>query len=152
MDTSFAAYLERVRLHRAELGESLSTLRTVLDGPDDERWCDRARAALAELRHDLDAHVEVTEAPDGLYDAIREDAARLAGPLAALQGEHPGLIELADVALAALDGEPGRADSIGDRAAVRGQVQALVIQLTHHHERGAELMHEAYAVDLGGDG
>ena len=73
MDPEFAAYLERVRSHRAELGESMAALDAALALPVGlgPLWRRRVRAALTELAHDLRDHRAVTEEPGGLYaDAV----------------------------------------------------------------------------------
>ena len=51
MDPEFAAYLERVRSHRAELGESMAALDAALALPVGlgSLWRRRVRAALTEL-------------------------------------------------------------------------------------------------------
>ncbi len=148
MDHDLAAYLENVRLRRAELGDSMQALEGVL-GEDhgDPRWVERVEAALMEVRHDLDDHVEVTERPDGLYDSVREDAPRLAGPLRQLQQEHPELLELTDVALnRALAG-----DAV-DRVRLGDEVREVLRRLGHHRQKGADLIFEAYQMDVGGTG
>ena len=99
-----------------------------------------------EVRDDLHEHIEVTEAPGGLYDSLREEAARLAGPLRHLQAEHPDLVRLADELVETL-GQPA-----ADRAAGTVLVKELLRRLSHHRQRGGDLIFEAYEVDVGGTG
>ena len=148
MDADIAMYLEKVKERRSELGESMAALQGVLDAPagDDGHWRELARAAAAEVRDDLHEHIEVTEAPGGLYDSLREEAARLAGPLRHLQAEHPDLVRLADELVETL-GQPA-----ADRAAGTVLVKELLRRLSHHRQRGGDLIFEAYEVDVGGTG
>lgn len=99
------------------------------------------------MRTDLAEHIEVTEASGGLYDSLRAEAARLAGPLRQLQAEHPDLVALADELIAVLD-----RPAADDRAAAPALVKELLRRLSHHRQRGGDLIFEAYQVDVGGTG
>lgn len=142
-------YLQQVRLRRSELGESMSALEALLADTDTEpvHWSEAFRSALRKVHEDLEIHVAVTERPGGLYDSLRDEAARLAGTLRRLQGEHPGLLATTDELLAQVaDG------ATVDPAAVREPVKDLLRRLGHHRQRGADLIFEAYEVDVGGVG
>ncbi len=145
-------YLEQVRLRRAELGESMGALEGVLKESvaDLAHWQERLRAALLEMHHDLVTHIEVTERPGGLYDSLREEAARLAGTLRRLQGEHPGLLAATDDLLARV--AEGTEFAAGELTDVTAQVKDLLRRLGHHRQRGADLIFEAYQLDVGGLG
>jgi hypothetical protein len=133
MDTTTSSReLEAVRVRRAELREVLDAFQRCLATPDD-----RLPAALDRLAAEFALHVEVTEGPDGLHQAILAGDLRLANQVEALAAEHG---EIADqiVALAA------------DPEQLRAQGAALAAKIVRHRERGAELIYEAYEVDLGG--
>jgi hypothetical protein len=149
MDADLAVYLDKVKERRSELGESMAALQAVLDqSPDDmQHWLATARAAATQVRADLADHIEVTEAAGGLYDSLRAEAARLAGPLRQLQAEHPDLAALADELIAVLAHEQE-----ADRAAAPALVKELLRRLSHHRQRGGDLIFEAYQVDVGGTG
>lgn len=144
-----AAYLEQVRLRRAELGESMLAVEQLMaeSADSDSDWTARLHPALTRLREDFQVHIEVTEQPGGLYDSLREDAARLAGALRKLQDEHPGLADLIDALLARLSGDPSLV-----RADVTAEAKELLRRLGHHRQRGADLIFEAYQLDVGGAG
>ena len=151
MDPEFAAYLDRVRSHRAELGESMAALDAALALPVGlgVLWRRRVRAALTELAHDLRDHRAVTEEPGGLYADAVARAPRLAS-LAKLQmDEHLDFIEVVERLL----GE--REAGLRDPAAVASHREAatdLVGRIVRHRQRGADLIYEAYEVDIGGSG
>ncbi len=151
MDAEFTAYLDRVRAHRAELGESMAALDAALLAPvglGGERWRERVEAALAELSHDFADHVELTEAEGGLYADIKERAPRLSAKVQTLLDEHD---EIADAAAALLDGVQQAAPD-SDVSALRDEITDLTRRIAKHRQRGSDLVYEAYVVDLGGLG
>ena len=151
MDQTYAAYLERVRSQRAELGESMSALRAALDLPAGlgATWRGRVRAALTELAHDLRDHVELTESAGGFYDDILAKAPRLGHAVEEQKGEHAALLAEVERLLAERDeGMPG-ADAV---TAHREAATRLLEHLVRHRQRGSDLTYEAYEVDLGGMG
>ena len=150
MDVEFATYLERVRAHRAELRESVAAVDEALASPIARggAWRERVRAALAELSHDFRDHVELTERPGGLYDSVRHGAPRLSGAVERLTGEHSRYAEAIGGYLAVLE----HGGTIGDLPAFREEVTTLMGQLVRHRQKGADLVYEAFEMDLGGSG
>ena len=150
MDTEFTTYLDRVRAHRAELRESLQAVEEALAHPiaRGADWSGRLKAALAELDHDFAGHVELTEGEGGLYDRITKAAPRLSTTIKRLVDEHVRFNETIDGFIRALD--DGSAP--GDLAPFREEVTDLVGKLVRHRQKGADLIYEAYEVDLGGSG
>ena len=151
MDPEFAAYLDRVRAHRAELGESMAALDAALALPIGlgPLWRRRVRAALTELEHDLRDHRAITEEPGGLYADAVARAPRLAS-LAKLQMEdHLDFIEAVQRLLGERDEGLRSPDAV---AAHREAATELVGRIIRHRQRGADLIYEAYEVDIGGQG
>lgn len=148
MDSTFAAYLDKVRAHRAELRESVAAVDTALASPVARggAWRERVRAALAELSHDFDDHIDLTEAPGGLYDNVRAGQPRLASAVARLTGEHATYREAIGGYLAVLE----HGGTMADLPAFREEVGQLVGRLVRHRRQGGDLVHEAFLVDLGG--
>lgn len=123
--------LEAVRRRRAEMHEALTAVTQALEsGLDLDRAVDRLAGEFA-------LHVEVTEGPRGLHQAILAEDLRLANQVAALTDEHAMIA--ADLAALVAEDPP-------DVAAVRSAVDRLV----RHRQRGADLVYEAFATDLGG--
>lgn len=135
-----------LRARRAELRDSMSALELALAAPlaDPGRWLERVRAALVELEGDLRAHVDITEGPEGLHRDVTDVAPRLAGPARQLAAEHAVAGRLIDDLLAPPAPEPHP-----DR--VREQANELLALLVRHRQRGADLVYEAYQVDVGGE-
>jgi septation ring formation regulator EzrA len=148
MDTAFAEYLSRVRSERAELGQSMAALESALAEPEDADVSRRrVRAALTELAHDLRVHVELSESSQGIYAELRSTAPRLSTRVDAQLAEHPEMLAEVDRLLAERDDGLSGDEAVAEH---RAAVTALLQTLTRHRRRSADLLHEAWDVDLGG--
>ena len=79
--TTRKAELEAVRIRRAELRESMTHLEYALAAPAGAQaagWGERVHAVLIEMADDFAEHVDVTEGPGGLHQAILSGDLRLA--------------------------------------------------------------------------
>lgn len=143
------AELHAVRVRRAELRETLNLLEAALAAPARGRaviWGEAVHASLVMLADDFGAHIEVTEGPGGLHQAILEGAVRLTNAVDALTAEHSGIAtELA--ALVADSAAPVTPDDVDD---LRVRATRLLGQLVRHRQQGADLIYEAYETDIGG--
>ena len=150
MDDQLTAYLDRVRAHRAELRDSVAAVDEALASPlaRGGAWRERVRAALAELAHDFRDHVELTEGPGGLYESVSRDSPRLAGQVRRLTREHQRYREDIDAYLAVLE----HGGTMADLPVFREEVTTLMGQLVRHRQKGADLIYEAFEVDLGVSG
>lgn len=149
MDADFASYLERVRAHRAELRDSVAAVDDALASPiSGPEWRDRVRTALTELAHDFRTHIDLTEGEGGLYADVRASSPRLSGRVRRLTDEHVRYSGHISSLLARLDGA-GPVDDLQD---FREEVTALMGQMVRHRQTGADLVFEAYEVDIGGSG
>ena len=144
-----AVLLDELRRRRAELRESMGALETALASPgsDHVHWTGRVHVALVELSADLRLHVEVTEEPGGLYTELREAAPRLTGAVDALCAEHARLRQGLDDLLMLLDGP----NPVIVTEAVRQGGTRLLSEFSRHRQRGADLVYEAFEVDVGGE-
>jgi hemerythrin HHE cation binding domain-containing protein len=148
--TTDQALLDDLRRHRAELRESMGALEDVLAAPatsDWVRWGSRAQAALMELAGDFKAHVEITEGPHGLYQDLRQNSPRLSQAVTRLTQEHVMIgsqLEslLTKATTVATPEEVNRVRELGT---------ALLGRLVRHRQAGADLVYEAYEVDIGGE-
>ena len=143
------AELDAVRLRRAELRESINELEAALAAPAKGRdvvWGEVVHGCLTTLADDFGAHIEVTEGPDGLHQAILAADLRLANAVHALTAEHATIAEEI-AALVADSAAPVTPDDVED---VRERGTRLLGHLVRHRQRGADLIYEAYATDIGG--
>jgi hypothetical protein len=144
-DLSVPVQVERARVRRIELHDAMTSMETELARPSgSETWHDNVETALTELSAALDAHIQDVEGVEGLLVRVVDEAPQLAGEIAELTKEHLQLSTARYRALATLR-QPGRPDP----AVVRRRVTTLLGRLALHRQRGAELVYDAYSVDIG---
>jgi hypothetical protein len=141
--------LDAVRIRRAELRETLNLIEAALAAAARGRavvWGEAVHASLVMIADDFGTHVEVTEGPDGLHQAILAGDLRLANAVEALTAEHGQMAE--EIATLVADSRaPVTPDDVDD---LRERATRLLGHLVRHRQRGADLIYEAYGTDIGG--
>jgi hypothetical protein len=140
--------LEVAARRRRELREALVAFEGALASPMGDRvtWHAEATDALVSLGHAFEDHVAATEASGGLYDEVRETAPHLRTKANRLRAEHPAITAALIEATARLAVPP--ADE-ADADVVRDELQRLMGQIVRHRQHGADLVWDAYAIDIG---
>lgn len=142
--------LEEVRRRRSELRDAMAALELALSGPaaagHTSPWLTRVHDALVDLAGDLRHHVALTEGPNGLYRDLLRTAPRLSGPVDNLTREHAEINQRLEAVLA-LVSTPG---ATADVEEIRVLGTSLLGRIVRHRQRGADLVYEAYEVDVGG--
>jgi len=145
--------LDDVRLRRAGLKAALSGLELALAAPFANRvdWVTHVREALDSVHEVWTRHIVETEAPGAFLDDLVTESPRLSKPTSRLRREH------SDILATIVAGEqrltaPPEADAgyVVWAEDLRVEMTALLAALARHRQRGADLVYEAYAVDLGG--
>jgi hypothetical protein len=146
--------LDAARRRRQTLHEALVQLEQGISSPAAGRvpdWSGAVTKEMVSLRDAFDQHVIVTEKPGGLYEEIMERAPRLDGKLRRLHAEHPSITERIAAALTRLEaGEVGDEGSPWPIDRARDDLQRLLGSIVRHRQSGADLVWEAYNVDIGG--
>ena len=144
-----AAKGQRLSLRRAIAG--LEEALAVTDDPDGLGGPDglpaRLGPVLEQLREVFAVHVEVTEAPGGLYQEIMENSPRLANRVTRFRREHAEITDGISHAIA----ESSTAPDPEAVQALRDHTVRLFADLVRHRKRGLDLVYEAYHVDIGGE-
>ena len=136
---------------RADLHHALVGVEAAISSPAVARendWTKDVAVALRDLREALLEHIEVTERETGLYAEICQRAPRLSNKIEALRDEHP---EIRDATTALIDRMDS--DGVGDAWPVdeaRNELQRLLGRVVRHRQLGADLVWEAYNLDIGG--
>jgi hypothetical protein len=111
-------------------------------------WSKDVLRSMQDLDHAIAEHIEVTERAEGLYEEISSRAPRLATKIQRLKEEHPDLRAGSRELIERLESTP-----IGDAwplAEARDDLQRLLGRLVRHRQLGADLVWEAYNLDIGG--
>ena len=143
--------LGEARKRRQTLHDAIVQLEMAISSPAAGRvtdWSGQVTKDMVGVRDAFDQHVIVTEKPGGLYEEIMERAPRLAGTVKRLQDEHPAIGESIVKLLARLEAEVDSESWPLDRA--RDDLQRLIGAVVRHRQKGADLVWEAYNVDIGG--
>jgi hypothetical protein len=146
--------LEAAKGQRLSLRRAIAGLEEALAAPHDadglggqDGLPTRLVPALERLQEVFGAHVEVTEAPGGLYQEILENAPRLANRVTRFRREHADITDGIDRGLA----ECSSAADPDAVQALRDHTVRLFADLVRHRKRGLDLVYEAYHVDIGGE-
>lgn len=148
--------LKAARKRREQLHEALEEVEEALIRPGPgrmEEWTRALAESLGRLRDAFKDHVLLTERPGGLHDEIREQAVRLLPQVERLTGEHQALRDSIDGVLDRLAKSKGgvaKGEADWTLAGMRDEVEALLGSIQRHRQRGADVVWEAYNVDLGG--
>jgi hypothetical protein len=144
--------LSEARQRRATLHDALVHLEMAISSPAAGRipdWTGVVAKELTGVRDAFDQHILVTEKPGGLYEEIIVRAPRLDGTVTRLRNEHPDISVQIDAMLERIGAvEIGGEDWPLDRA--RDDLQRFIGTVIRHRQRGADLVWEAYNVDIGG--
>lgn len=149
------ALVATLRRRRASLRSLMGRLEDAVAAPlrdDPALWRSPVGAATADLRTAFDDHLRGTEGPDGYYDGLLAQAPRLAHRVSRLRDEHrriDGAFEVLQGALLRAADHPEAVDAVDE---VRDAVVALLALLARHRQHGSDLLWEAYAFDVGGEG
>lgn len=145
--------LELARALRADLRRALGALEAALAGAAGRRtsvWVTEVAVALRGLQHAFDAHVESTEAPEGLLAEAVAESPRLANAADRLRAEHVVLDQLIDERMADFESPPVDPDDDWVDGQ-RERLTELLALLVRHRQRGADLTFDAYGLDVGGE-
>jgi len=104
---------------------------------------------MTEVRDAFGQHVMVTEKPDGLYDEILERAPRLETNVRRLREEHPEIVRRIRDTIPRLD-QRELVEATRQLEEARDDLQRFMGSVIRHRQRGADLVWEAYNVDIGG--
>jgi hypothetical protein len=143
--------LEAAARRRRELRGALVDFEEALASPilDREAWRTEVSGALDALATAFAVHVAETEAPAGLYQEMAGIAPHLSAKARRLREEHP------QVGAALVDASRRLGGPLADEAeadAIRDELLRLMGRVVRHRQHGADLVWEAYAIDIGAAG
>jgi small-conductance mechanosensitive channel len=132
-----AAHHRREQLHQA-----LIELEQALTAPTSrDRWLRDLAHAARQTRETVLDHVAESEAPEGLLAQIAEVSPWLGPRVTQLRGEHDHLVARCDALMSACTATATPED-------VTDQAWELLERISRHRQRGADLLYDAYALDV----
>jgi hypothetical protein len=141
------ASLDATKEHRRGVQQACADLEQALarpqaPGPSD--WSQAVVAALDELAEAFNRHVAHSEGPEGFLPDITSAAPRLAHAAEEIRREHADI--LAQISVVRDMAAAGRDE--GAVQGVRGRSLLLLREISAHRYRGADLVYDAYTVDI----
>lgn len=137
---------------RTELRAAMDALESALaapvgNGASVAAWTGRLQGALHRLYDAVAAHVSITEGPDGLYAELAKHSPRLTNAALRLGEEHADVLRRLEELLTLADASSGSAYA----SQARKVGTELLVVLMRHRQRGADLVFEAFGLDIGGE-
>ena len=149
--TEVTPTLAETARRRADLHHALVAVEQAISSPAlgrESDWTKDVVRQLQDLSHTIAEHIEVTERPEGLYDEICGRAPRLTNNVERLREEHP---ELRDATVALTSKlETTAVGETWELSEARDELQRLLGRVVRHRQLGADLVWEAYNLDIGG--
>jgi hypothetical protein len=136
-----------VRQRRTELARVMDSVHQVAStpsAPSPEAWAGAVAIRLAELEAAWRHHIGVTEGPTGLHTEIVQVSPRLSAAVAKLTADH-GVVA---AELAALLTDIETVHTAQSAEAVHARVVEVLATIDRHRHKGANLVYEAFNVDL----
>ena len=130
---------------RRTLSEAMAGLESAVASASGAYWWrEHVEDALADLSDALEAHVVEVEAPAGLLAEIIDQAPRLSAQVQLMKDEHTTLMEGVKTLWATVSASPG--NNMIEQT--RRRSTALLGRLTLHRQHGADLVFDAYNIDI----
>ncbi|MGF1596772.1 MAG: hypothetical protein ACFCVK_07540 [Acidimicrobiales bacterium] len=142
--------IEAARMRREALYQALVGLEDALSTPigDGARWRLRVSMAVDHAVNRVEEHIVASEAADGVLAEVLADVPRLAKRARRLRTDHDELekeVHALRILIDDLDDE-----DVTERGNdIRTQALEFLGHLALHRQRGADLVYEAYQVDIG---
>lgn len=132
---------------RSQMGLAMQQVELAASAPIGKpSWISDLQQSLRQLEASLSQHMVEVQSPRGLYDNIVEQAPRLQRAVEAIREEHHGLIISVRQTLELASS----ADESTDRNSLRDKAIAVLVAVVRHRQRGADLIYDAYDIDIGG--
>jgi len=145
--------IEDVRKRRRLLRHRMEDLEATIAAPAPGRekaWAREVISSLGALRSAFEHHVTETESPGGFLQQLTTEAPRLAPAVGRLRKDHSEINlriqNLLNSAGTIATGEHCSPEEL------RTAALELLRRLARHRQRGADLIYEAYLVDIGTGG
>jgi hypothetical protein len=138
--------LDEARERRRGVKTAMSDLERAIAAPASGRaddWLKGVTGCLEELRRAFSYHIEVTEGPDGFLAEIRTHAPRLSHRVGVVTADHATISAQLDRVLRRCEQRAGIEE-------IRSDALDILNRVARHRHMGADLVYEAFDVDIEG--
>lgn len=143
---TFDESLAKVVRQRSQLGDAMQRVEEAAAAPAArESWAEDLSEQLRQLETAFDQHIVEVQSPAGILNQVVDQAPRLQNAAEHLIREDDRIAQSIDHVIETAGA--GSADMVID---LRESVMEVLVDLARHRQQGADLLHEAYAVDIGG--
>lgn len=138
-------HLAGVVRQRSKLSEAMQQVELAAAAPAaKDSWMVELTHSLRQLEISFNQHIVDVSSPLGLLDQIVDEAPRLQRAVAASREEHNAVAELIRDAIAKVS------DASATPEIAREAAMGAMLALARHRQKGADLIYDAYDVDIGG--
>ncbi len=132
---------------RSQLGRAMQQVELAAAAPAArESWTIDLQHSLRQLEIAVNNHIVEVQSPMGLLDRIVDKAPRLQRAVETTRAEHATIAQSISQALALVE----NAEATMDHDEVRDAAMGILLALSRHRQKGADLIYDAYDVDIGG--
>lgn len=138
------------RQRRRRLRNALDELETALAHASRPReaWAERVTEVFGRLVTAMEDHVAETEGPDGFFDQVIRDAPHAGQWVERLRREHDAMHASIRKLVSRVN---SGIESGDDVESLRDGGLDFIRLANQHRQRGADLLYDAYQVDIGGE-
>jgi hypothetical protein len=147
--TDGPSWVDETRSQRTGVRVAAADVQDALARPSFDRedeWRDQLRDRLDALANAFARHVDVAEAPEGVLQRVPSEEPRLAHRAERLRRDHAAIRD--DIERVVFEVRPMHALDAGDIAEIRTLVDDLLRKISYHRYLGADLVYQAYDVDI----
>lgn len=132
---------------RSRLGDAMQELEEAAAAPAArESWTADLLQPLRGLEAAFNEHIADVQAPGALLDRIIDEAPRLQRAVEVKKAEHLRIAQSIGNVVAAVSAETASNTTIE----IRDLVMDLLMDVARHRQQGADLIYDAYDIDIGG--
>jgi len=132
---------------RSQLARAMQQVELAAAAPTARKsWIIDLQHSLRRLEIAVNNHIVEVQAPMGLLDRIVHQAPRLQRSVEQTKVDHAALAESIAELLATMDDT----DSNERQDDIRDAALSILVALARHRQKGADLIYDAYAIDIGG--
>ena len=133
--------------NRSQLGRAMQQVELAAAAPSaKESWLGDLQQSLQQLETEFTTHVDRVQAPDGLLEGIVDTAPRLQLVVEQTRKNHVAVSRSIAEALEMTRSE----DANAKHDDIRDATMAVLVALARHRQKGADLIYDAYDIDIGG--